>query len=93
MFLFYRFRGTCVTHVGNSLRRSAISPATWKPTDTVTPIPATSAEKNSAVLIIRHATRNPTTMRLPVPFVVKFLIEEKTCSVTGLSTKDLKRDQ
>ena len=27
-FLFYRFRSTCVTNVGNSLRRSTNSPAT-----------------------------------------------------------------
>jgi len=57
------------------------------------PIPATSAEKNSVVPILRNATRNPTTTRLPVPFVVNILIEGKACSVTGLSTKDLKWGQ
>jgi hypothetical protein len=54
------------------------------------PIPATSAEKNSAVPILRNATRNPTTTRSPVPFVVDISKEGKICSVTGLSTKDLK---
>ena len=67
----------------NSLWRSAISLDTWKPTSNILkPNPATSAEKNSAVLIIRNATRNPTTTQLPVPFVVNFVIEGKTCSVT-----------
>ena len=32
----------------------------------------TSAEKNSAVSILRNATRNPTATRLPVAFVVNF---------------------
>jgi hypothetical protein len=49
---------------------------TWKPISNILkPNPATSAEKNSAVLIIRNATRNPTTTQLPVPFVVNFVIE------------------
>ena len=89
MFLFYRFRSTCVTNVENSLRRSAVSPATRKPTSNcLKHISTTSAEKNSAVPIIRNATRNPTTIRLPVLFVVNILIQGKTCSVTGLCTKD-----
>ena len=77
--------------MGNSLRRSAISLDTCKPTSNLLkPIPATSAEKNSAVPIIRNATRNPTAAQLPVPFVIIFLIEGKTCSLTELSTKDMK---
>ena len=40
-----------------------------------------------------NATRNPTTTRLPVPFVVDILIEGKACYVTGLSTKYLKWGQ
>ena len=88
-FLLHRFRSPCATNVRHSLRRSTISPAT----DTATLIPATSAEKNSAVPITRNATRNPTTIRLPVPFVVNILRERKACSVPGLSTKDLKRGQ
>jgi hypothetical protein len=50
----------------------------------------TSAEKNSAVSILRNATRNPTATRLPVAFVVNVLIEGKAYSVTGLCPKDLK---
>jgi uncharacterized Zn-finger protein len=46
--------------------------------------------KEFSVPIIRNVTRNPTTTQLPVPFVVNFIIEGKTCSVTELSTKDLK---
>jgi hypothetical protein len=55
-FLFYCFRSTCVTNVGNSLRSSTISLDTWKPTfNLLKPIPAISAEKNLAVLIPRNA--------------------------------------
>ena len=94
MFLLYRFRSTCVANDGNSLRKSTISPATWKPTSNrLKPIAVTSPEKKSAVPIRRNATKNPTTTRLPVPFVVNILIEEKTCSVTLRSTKDLEWGQ
>ena len=78
LFLFYRFRSTCVTNVGNSLRRSPISLDTRKRTSNLLkPIPATSAEKNSVVSIIVNATRNPTTTQLPVLFVANFVIEGK----------------
>jgi hypothetical protein len=78
-------------NVKNSVRRREISLNTCKQTSNLLkPIPATSAEGNSTVPILRNAMRNPTTTQLPVPFVVNFLIERKTCSVTDLCTKDLK---
>jgi hypothetical protein len=50
----------------------------------------TSAEKSLRGQTTENATRNRTTTRSPVPFVVNILIEGKTCSVTRLCTKDLK---
>jgi hypothetical protein len=94
MFLLYRFRSTCVTNAGNSLRRRATSLDTWKPTSNrLKPIPVMCVGRSLRGQTTENATRNPTTTRLTVPFVVNILIEGKACSVTGLSTKVLKWGQ